>query len=249
MTTLLRATATVAAATLIIGACKPKDAQTEGQVTTRTGAGEVASSISGDSADKRGEALVRVVNAAATPQGLIVRSDETHTLPTVDYKKVTAYQPIDKNWATFQVNSMPGGSFAALETNRELLTDGYRYSMVIMRNKDGSGIESRILRDEISSDLSTSHLRVVHAAQGVGEVNVIAKGGEKLFDGVNFTSEAGFKSVTPWAGTLEFRTQDDNRLLLTLPNVKLEAGKSYTIVLTRNEKGKVDSFWFEDTQA
>lgn len=248
MISILRATAAVGVATLLIASCKPRDAQTEGAVTTHTGAGDVATSMSGDSADKRGLALVRIVDAAAMPQALVVRSDDAHLLPAVGYKKITPYQQIDHNWAKFQVNSMPGGEFTTLETNRELLTDGFRYSLVIMRNKDGSGIESRVLRDEISPDPSAARLRVIHAAQGVGEVNVVARGAETLFDGVNFTSEAGFKNVTPWSGTLEFRSKDGNRLLLSVPNVKVEAGKSYTIVLTRDGKGKVDSFWFEDTQ-
>ena len=49
------------AATALLAACR--DAQTEKDVTTRTANGEAATSMSGDSADKRGMALVRVVNA------------------------------------------------------------------------------------------------------------------------------------------------------------------------------------------
>src|SRR5574338_750713 len=40
-----------------------RDAQTEKEVTTRTSTGDAAVSMSGDSADKRGMALVRVINA------------------------------------------------------------------------------------------------------------------------------------------------------------------------------------------
>jgi hypothetical protein len=242
-----RAAIALAVAALSLAGCN-RDAQTEGKVTTKAGAGEVSTSVSGDSADKRGEALVRVVNAASTAEGLIVRSDETHALPAVEYRKVTPYQPIDRNWVTFQVSSQPGNNYVPLATNRELLTDGYRYTMIIMRDKDGTGLETRVLRDVISSDVTRAHLRVVHAAQGIDEVNVVARGMEKIFDAVNFTSEAGFKDIDPWKGTLEFRTNEGNRLLKTVPNVNLEAGKSYTIILTRDAKGKVDAFWIEDEQ-
>ncbi|MEO7513534.1 MAG: hypothetical protein ABIZ91_17460, partial [Gemmatimonadaceae bacterium] len=67
-------------------------------MATRTADGETSTSISGDLADKRGEALVRVVNAVSGAKGLSVRADETHALPTVDYKAVSPYQPIDKTW-------------------------------------------------------------------------------------------------------------------------------------------------------
>lgn len=247
MISITRATTSLCAAAALFAACN-RDSQTEGEVTTRTGAGEVGTSISGDSAAKRGQALVRIVNAAPTTQGLVVRSDESHSLPSVDYKKVTPYQAIDQNWATFQVNSAPGGSYVPLETNRELLTDGLRYTMVIMRGKDSTGLDTRIVRDDISSDMTRAHLRVIHAASGIDEVNVIARAGETLFDGVTYTSDVGFKDVTPWSGTIEFRTKEGNRMLKSVRNVKLEAGKSYTFVLTRDAKGKVDAFSFEDAQ-
>ena len=61
-------------------------------------------------------------------------------------------------------------------------------------------------------------------------------------------AEAGYRSVDPWNGTLEVRSEDGNRLLLSIPNVDLQAGKSYTVVLTRNAAGKLESFRFDDSQ-
>lgn len=233
---------------MLFAACA-KDAQTENEVTTQTANGEASTSISGDSADKRGEALVRVVNAVPQLNALRVRADSTHVLPVVDYKGITPYQAIDRNWVSFQASASPGDVFEPLEANREVLSDGHRYTMIVMRDADGSGFQTRVVRDDISDDMTRAHLRVIHAAQGIDEVNVIARGGDELFSGVNFTSEAGFKDLTPWAGTLEFRTEDENRLLLTSPKVDLKAGRSYTIVLSRGTKGTLEAFWFEDMQS
>ena len=234
---------------LVVSACS-KDAQTEEAVKTKTSGGEASMSISGDSADKRGQALVRVVNAAASAPMVTVRADEMHALPSVNYKEVSAYHPIDRNWATFQINgSVTNSDYAPLETNREMLTDGHRYTIVVMREDDGAGFTTRVVRDDISSDMTQAHLRVIHAASGIDEVNVIAKGGEKLFGGVNFRSEAGFKDVPPWTGALEIRTEDGNRLLVTTPKLNLQAGKSYTVVLARAKGGKTEAFWFEDALA
>jgi hypothetical protein len=246
MTTMIRLTGGLAVALTLLGCSK--DAQTEGEVRTEEAGGLASTSISGDSADKRGQALVRVVNAVPTSGSLTIRSDETHTLPAVEYGRVSPYQPIDRNWVTFQISGSPAGTYEPLETNREMLTDGHRYTIVVMRDKDATEYETRILRDEISSDMSRAHLRVIHAATGTDEVNVVARGGETLFDGVNFSSEAGFKDVMPWMGTLEFRAEDGNRLLFSLPKVDLRAGKSYTVVLSRDKAGKLDAFLFEDEQ-
>jgi hypothetical protein len=235
------------AAVLVLAACN-REAQTEREVRTETSTGEASTSISGDSADKRGQALVRVVNAAAVAPTLTVRADETHSLPAVEYGEVSPYQMIDRNWVTFQVSGTPGGTYEPLVTNREMLTDGHRYTIVVMRDKDATGYETRILRDEISSDMSRAHLRVIHAASGVDEISVMARGGETLFDGVNYASEAGFKDVMPWMGTLEFRTEDGNRLVASLPKLDMRAGRSYTVVLARDDAGKLKAFWFEDSQ-
>ena len=93
----------IIAASAILAACR--DAQTEEEVETKTATGEVATSMSGDSADKRGMALVRVVNAAATNATLIVRAEPHHALTEAEFKEVTDYQPIDRNWVTFEVST------------------------------------------------------------------------------------------------------------------------------------------------
>ena len=237
-------TSTIAVAALFT-ACR--DAQTDKEVTTRTSTGDAAVSISGDSADKRGVALVRVVNAVPGQAHLVVRADRDHQLTGAEYKKVTAYQPIDRNWVTFEIGTSGDSAFTPLATNREMLTDGHRYTIVVMRDS-AKNYETRVLRDEISDDTTTARVRIVHAARGVDEVSLVRKGADKVVDGVNFASEGGFRAVDPWTGTLEVRSESGNRLLLSIPNVSFQAGRSYTIVLTKNTAGKLESFRFDDSQ-
>jgi hypothetical protein len=246
MTNFIRSAGSLLALVVFAGACR--DAQTDAEVTTRTSTGEAAVSMSGDSADKRGVALVRVVNAVPNAAKLVVRADPAHELAAATYKNVTAYQPIDRNWVTFEVSATGDSAFEPLATNREMLTDGHRYTIVVMRDS-AQKFETRVLRDEISDDTTQARLRVIHAARGIDEVNVVRRGVEgTLLDGVNFTMEAGYRAVDPWNGTLEVRSEDGNRLLLSIPNVALQAGKSYTVVLTRNGAGKLESFRFDDSQ-
>ncbi len=224
------------------------DAQTEGEVTTEMADGTVATSMSGDAADEREVALLRVVNAAPDIDQLRIRGDNMQQLPAVDYQKVSEYQTIDNNWNRFEVSGTVDGTYGPLETNRAMMVDGFRYTMVVLRDEDGGELSTRILRDEISADNSKAHVRVIHAARGTDEINVVAQGGETLFDDLEYGNEGGFEDVDPWTGTLEFRTEDGDRQLLTLPNVMLEAGTSYTIVLTRKGAAGVEAFWFSDRQ-
>ena len=241
-------TVRVLASALVVSAfvVSCRDAQTDKDVATRTSGGDAAVSMSGDSADKRGVALVRVVNAIPGKNRLLVRADRDHQLTAAEYKTVTDYQPIDKNWVTFEIGAAGDSVFEPLATNREMLTDGHRYTIVVMRDS-AKNYETRVLRDEISDDTTQARVRVIHAARGVNEVNLVERGAETLVDGVNFSMEAGYKAVKPWTGTLEVRAESGNRLLLSIPDVALQAGRSYTIVLTRNAAGKLESFRFDDS--
>jgi uncharacterized protein DUF4397 len=232
-------------ATTLLAACR--DAQTEKAVQTKTAGGDVSTSMSGDSADKRGMALVRVVSAVPG-KNLVVRADRDHQLAPAAYRQVTEYQPIDRNWVTFEVGTTGDSAFKPLATNREMLTDGYRYTLVVIPDSGAKGYETRVLRDEISDDTSKAFLRVIHAARGIDEVNIVERGGDTLLDGVNFAMEGGYRAVTPWTGTLEVRSEDGKRLLHTIPGLSLKPGHSCTVVLTRGAGGKVESFRFEDAQ-
>lgn len=241
----LRVLASALFAAAAFAACK--DAQTEKDVTTRSSTGDAAVSMSGDSADKRGVALVRVVNAVPGQNRLVVRADRDHQLTAAEYKTVTDYQPIDRNWVTFEIGTSGDSVFEPLATNREMLTDGHRYTIVVMRDS-AKGYETRVLRDEISDDSTMAQVRVIHTARGIDEVNLVQRGADTIVDGVNYTMEAGYKAVKPWTGTLEIRAESGNRLLHSIPEVALQAGRSYTIVLTRNAAGKLESFRFDDSQ-
>lgn len=240
----VRVLTSVLALSAFVAACR--DAQTDKEVTTRTSSGDAAVSMSGDSADKRGIALVRVVNAVPGQTRLQVRADRDHQLTAADYKTVTEYQPIDKNWVTFEIAPAGDSVFEPLATNREMLTDGHRYTIVVMRDS-AKHYETRVLRDEISDDTTQARIRVIHAARGLNEINLVERGADTLVDGVNFSMEAGYKAVKPWTGTLEVRSESGNRLLLSIPSVALQAGRSYTIVVTRNAAGKLESFRFDDS--
>jgi hypothetical protein len=91
-------------------------------------------------------------------------------------------------------------------------------------------------------------MRVIHAAPGAGEVQIRPRTGEAIFEGVDYGDDDGFKSIDPWTGILDVRSNDGKTVLLSTKSMTLDAGKSYTVVITRTDKGKLDAFWFEDTQ-
>src|SRR6188768_75596 len=154
-------TSALAIAALVVTQACAKESQTDSAVETKTANGQLSASISGDSADKRGVALVRVVNAVPASKDMQVRADDQRVLPTVKFQQVSSYVPIDQTWATFKVGDAGGMEFVPLSTNREMLTDGHRYTIVVIRNEDGSSYETRVIKDAIETESGKARVRVI----------------------------------------------------------------------------------------
>lgn len=230
----------------LFGGCGDQ-AQTEQAVNTQgPAAAAPGQSMSGDEADRRDQALVRVVNAVASMPQLTVRWDSGAALPPVAYRKVSEYMPITRTIATFQVRNGSADTFAPVATNRELLVDGHRYTLIVSRDVDGSGLVTRIVRDDVTSDSSQAHVRVIHAAPGVGEVSVSRGANDMLFEDIDSGDEAGYKSIAPTTATLNIMNDSTRATAATLTNVALKRGVSYSIVVARNARNGIDAFWFSD---
>jgi hypothetical protein len=136
-------------------------------------------------------------------------------------------------------------SDTTIASNNEMMTDGSRYTVVALPEKDG-GVRLRVLHDEIVPDVGKTRVRVVHAMRGIAEIDVMSEGNDDaIFDNVNFGSEAGYKEMDPMQGTLVVRVDGTNRQLLRKA-MSFVAGHSYTIVLAGNGAQRVDAIIVDD---
>jgi hypothetical protein len=84
---------------------------------------------------------------------------------------------------------------------------------------------------------------------GDTDVDLFISGREEpLFDGVNFKVEAGWNEFDPVSGNLVVRPDNKSTRLASLSNVRLDAGKSYTFLLT-GRAGKYELVKIEDEVA
>lgn len=229
----------------ILAACNPS--KTRSPVTT-TGADGATTSPAGTTVAKQGEAMVRLVNALPTSPTVGVTSGDLALFSDVKYKDVTEYRQVGDKTADFKLtaSSQPAGAEPAAE-NHELLSNGGRYTAIALPEKDGSGADLKVVRDELVPGSGKAQVRVIHAAPGVGEMDVFIDGQkDALFSGVNYSSEAGFKEIDPVAGTVEIRSADSHKRVVSLRNVKFETGKSYTIVIAGSPMSKVEAITFND---
>ncbi len=222
------------------------DQQSESAVES-SGAGlEASVSISGDSADALDVALLRVVNAAPGVASMSIRADSVSMLPNVSYKAASAYERLPDGWRQMEASDGATNQWGILDANNEMLVAGHRYSMFVLPGEDGTGYDTRIVRDDVPEDREHALVRVVHAAKGVDEVTLFAGAREDaLVDDVGMADDSDYESVDPFSGNLEIRT-DDGRVLATLNAVQLSGGSAYTIVLTTSRTGSAEAFWIRD---
>lgn len=221
-----------------------------GTVTSRSG-GETARAPAAEAVEERDNALVRFVNAIPGGKSVTVFAGDSAAFRDVSYKKATGYREVPDDFFAFTLRPSSNPNAEPLAENREKLADGGHYTIVAMLDEGGADKRNlRVLDDDLKPiDANKARIRVIHAVAGADEVSLYARGNEDaLFDGINFKSEAGWKDVDPMTGTLEIRPEGKKVALATLPNTKLEGGKSYTFVVT-GRPAKLEIVKIEDAVA
>jgi hypothetical protein len=117
---------------------------------------------------------------------------------------------------------------------------------VVLPNREG-GARIVVLTDEVVTDTGKARLRVVNAATPHGDVDVGIEGRHDLvFDDLGYGSAAGFKDVDPANAVIVVRPDEPPMTALKMPRLRLEAGKSYTIVIAGDKAGALQAITVTD---
>lgn len=230
----------LAAATVVVaGAC-----QKDSSPIKTTSTGETNVSSPSDSMAASGHSLVRVVNAVTAGGDVTVQLSDQPLFRDVKPGSVTDYREVTNNLADFTVRAAGIADGFMIAEKERILRDGNRYTVFLIA-EDIARSSLRVVRDDVIPDSGKARIRVMHAAPGAPELDVSILGTtEKLFSGVNFKSEAGYKDLAPGSVTLELRAKDVTKVLLRLPAMTLERGTATTIVITG--AGKLGFLKFTD---
>ncbi len=203
-----------------------------------------ATSPSAAAADARGTSMIRFVNAMPGNQAVSVSTDSVALFPDVKFGDVTSYRELEQNIKTFSLGAP--GALTGMASNTETMRDGGRYTILALPDRDG-GASLKIFRDELAPDAGKARVRVVHAAPGMDDLDVMMTGQtDPLFDDIDYGSEAGFKDVTPASVGFTVRRDDRNVAVANLKTMTLKAGSAYTIVLIGRPGNKVEAVSFVD---
>jgi hypothetical protein len=178
-----------------------------------------------------------------------VFADENRIFDGLAYRTVTPYQEIAAD--RYSLRLRPAGMNLAepLATNSERLAAGTYYTVFAVPG-DGEAASLRVVADHnVLPDAGKARLRIVHASSDAGEFDVYAAGHPNaLFDGVDFQSVTDYLAVDPFVGSFDLKPDHQSGTMLSIPNVRLDAGRSYTLIVVGRVRTapKLDTILVED---
>jgi hypothetical protein len=234
-------------ALMLMAGCSRESNQNQ-PVTTTTNAG-TSSAPPATEVKQRGNALVRVIHAVPAGPSVDVFADDTKVFTGIAYKTTSPYKELSGERHTFRLRPAGQDTAQPLAENSEGLSDGKHYTVIAMADANAKPTLYVYNDDLVPPSSGKAKVRIVHAAADAGEIDVYSKTGDKkLFGGVNALTVTSYSELDPMSGTLEVRPEGSNNAVLTIPNVKFNAGETYTIVLTGKAKGapKLEAIVIED---
>jgi hypothetical protein len=190
-------------------------------------------------------ALVRFVNATVYTQPVDVYVDETKVLPEVSRDRVTDYSEWDAD--RHKIELRVAGAAAPAASNSESLNAQERYTVVGFTKADGTPSVAVFNDSDARPDAGKARIRLIHVADGAAELGVFPAGAkDSLLDGVNYSAESS-ADVDPGPRALEIRKQGEKVVALKIPELSLEAGKTYTIVIAADQDRKLRAIQLGDT--
>jgi len=200
-------------------------------------------------AEQRKMALIRVVQAIPAGSTVDVFADDNKVFDALAYKTVTPYREIDGQRHTFHLRPAGMNQAAPLASSTEGMSVGSYYT-VFATPGDGAAASLHVVSDTHSMPAAgKARVRLVHASSDAGQFDVYAVGRAKvLFDAVDFQAVTSHDEIDPFAGALELRPEGESNVMLSIPDVRLDAGKTYTIVVVGRVRTapKLETFVIED---
>ena len=221
----------IAIALLIANCAACERAETKSAPVTTSSPAGTSTAPSSTSAASRDEALVRVVHAIPNASAMDVLAGDLVAFDAVNFKSVTSYRALDGKRYVFAIRPAGMTNAKPLASNTEGLEDGKYYTVFALPG-EGRSAHLRIVGDKLDQPAEgKARLRIVHAGNGIGSVDVYTAGTTGLFENVAFQSVSNYQDVTPVNGKIEVRPSGNANPVVMLPNAHLEAGRFYTMVV------------------
>ena len=254
----LRAFASVLLLAAAAGCARLGAPEQTGPVTTKTDAGTMTALPASEVAARKG-ALVRFVHAVPGLSSVDLFAGDGKAFDNVAYKATSAYRELPAASAAYRLRLAGQDTAEPLVEKTESFGAGRHHTVVALPTgssglfSKGVGVNLNFLTDDFAQPAEGKvRVRVVNASPDLGEIDVYAVGRTEPFvKSAKFGSATSFAEAEPATAGLEVRRAGENISTLSVPGLKMEAGRLYTVFIVGGTTGasRLDIFVVEDQLA
>ncbi len=172
-------------------------------------------------------AFVRVFHASPDASGVDIYVNGNKTISNLVFEETTDYLKLPAGRYTIEV--YPTG-----ETTQPVLTEQLSLTRNTYYTAAATGslvkIKLNVFLDKPYVSPNQTKIRFIHLSPDIPSVDIAIQGGNVIFPSVPFERSTDYLTLSPITFNLEVRVAKTNNVVLTIPQVQLKAGKTYTAV-------------------
>ena len=173
------------------------------------------------------EANLMAVHASPDAPGVALKIDGVQQNSTeLTFKQNAGYLKVEGGERQVEVAPFSGGA-SVIDAN-VTFESGKAYT--VFAADVVASITPVVAEDDLSDPATgKAHVRFAHMSPDAPAVDIVPQGGSALFSNAKFKDVTDFTPVDAGTVTIEVQKNSDSSVVLTVPDMTLDAGKIYTI--------------------
>ncbi len=236
--------ASLGIALTLTSACSSEKSKTaENSPVESSGAGK-GTTPPAATAKQADQSFVRFVNGTNASKDLAF--GDTTPFTGVGDQDVTSYKSLPAERHDFKLFAKDDKG-TPLATNSEGLDAGKHYTVLAVTDKSGKESLDPVSDDLTPPDAGQAKVRVINLAPGMKDIDLYVEGKKSpLISGAGLDHPTDYNNVAPTEAELAVRNGMSKRNSAVVKDVKIEAGKLYTILVFQDKHGKLKVKTVED---
>ncbi|MCQ9280577.1 DUF4397 domain-containing protein [Priestia aryabhattai] len=193
------------------------------------------------------EAMIRVVHASPDAPEVDIYVDNQSIVVGASFKDVTDYLKVPAGSHKVEVYAIgtKGKEKPVISTN---VTVEANKAYTLAAINQVAHLELKVAQDDMNVAKGKSKIRIAHFSPDAPAVNVGINHGPTLFKDTTFKQMTNYSEVDAGTYDLTIATSQDNKKILEIPNLNLEANTVYT-VLAINKADSLETLLLKDNTA
>ncbi|KGX91425.1 DUF4397 domain-containing protein [Pontibacillus marinus] len=179
------------------------------------------------------QSFVRAFHASPNAPAVDIYVNDQKLLENVQYKQTSDYIPVMPG--SYRIKITPAGQSQAVLTQDVEVPSNAAITLAAAGNVEDLTLVP--YQDDRTPVQEKAKARFIHLSPDAPAVDIAVKGGDVLFSNVGFKQSTDYLTLSPTTVDLEVRPAGSNQVVLTIPNVKLDANQIYNAVAVGYAQG------------